>query len=339
MTRTVALLGATGYTGRLTAAELQRRGVVHRLGGRSAARLDAVPSTGVRHMVDLADPKSLDDFLDGVDAVISCAGPFAKVGLPVVEAAVRTGTPYVDSTGEPDFMRQVYEAHRTADSAVVPACGFDYIPGDLAAAIAAQELGERPEEVAVLYAITGGKVSRGTAQTAAGAFAAMTVRPRKLVLHGPDGPVTGVEVPWGEQVTVPLHLPGADVHTALGTPELMARLADLVGPAMPFTRPLSALAAPLLGALAARMPEGPSVEERGKARALVLATASAGGRSRTVAVRLRDVYGLTARFLVEAALTVEGTGAMAPAEALDPRTFLDAVARDDTDGDLSWQVV
>jgi len=34
MTRTVALLGATGYTGRLTAAELERKGLAHRVGER-----------------------------------------------------------------------------------------------------------------------------------------------------------------------------------------------------------------------------------------------------------------------------------------------------------------
>ena len=71
MTRTVALLGATGYTGRLTAAELERKGLAHRVGGRSKARLAEVPSTGERHRVDLADPASGDAFLDGVDVLIT----------------------------------------------------------------------------------------------------------------------------------------------------------------------------------------------------------------------------------------------------------------------------
>jgi len=339
MTRTVALLGATGYTGRLTAAELARRGVPHVLGGRDMRRLDAVPSSGVRHIVDHGDPASLDAFLGRADAVISCAGPFAQIGMPVVEAAVRTGTPYVDSTGEPAFMRQVYDRFGGEGTPVVPACGFDYIPGDLAAAVAAAELGQAPEEVSVLYAITGGKASRGTARTAAGAFAAMQLRPRRLVLTGPDGPVQGVEVPWGEQLTVPLHLPGARVHTAVGAPAALARAASVLGFAAPALAPVSRLAAPLLTRLADRMPEGPSVEERGRARALVLAEASAGGRTARVAVRLRDVYGITARFLVEAALTVAGEGAMAPAQALDPRAFLDAVAFEDPTADLSWQVL
>ena len=51
----------------------------------------------------------------------------------------------------------------------------------------------------------------------------------------------------------------------------------------------------------------------------------------------RDVYGLTARFLVEAAQHVRGAGAMAPAEALDPEPFLQAVSYDDEHGRFSWR--
>src|SRR4051794_4481817 len=58
MTRTVALLGATGYTGRLTAAELERRGIPHRVGGRSKERLAEGPAAGGRPRVGLGGPGS-----------------------------------------------------------------------------------------------------------------------------------------------------------------------------------------------------------------------------------------------------------------------------------------
>lgn len=337
--RTVALLGATGYTGRLVAAELARRGVPHRLGGRSPERLAAVPSPAERHVVDLADPASLDRFLDGADVLITCVGPFAQHGMPVVEAAVRTGTAYVDSTGEPAFMAQVYARFRDVQTPVVPACGFDYVPGDLAAAVAVEELGAAPEEVRVLYRLRSGAVSRGTARSALGAVGSARLRPRRIVLEGPDGPVTGIEVPWGEQVTVPLHVPGARVRTGIGAGRLASRAASVVGPVVPFLSPLSALAAPLLSRAVDRLPEGPPPERRGQAEALVVADARAAHRGARVAVRCRDVYGLTARFLVEAALTVDGRGALATAEALDPRTFLDAVSGEREDGSFSWEVL
>jgi short subunit dehydrogenase-like uncharacterized protein len=339
MTRSVALLGATGYTGRLVAAELSRRGISHRLGGRSRQRLEAVPSAADRHVVDTTDPSSLDAFLDGADVLITCVGPFTELGMPVVEAAVRTGTPYVDSTGEFGFMAQVYERFRTAATPVVPACGFDYIPGDLAAAIAVEELGGSADEIDVLYRLRGGKPSRGTARSAVAAMSTAAMTPSRIVVAGPDGPLSAVEVPWGEHVTVPLHVPGARVRSGIVAPDAFTRAAALAAPLAPLTTPLTRAAAPLLNKLVDRMKEGPDDETRAKAQALVVAEARSGDRSARVAVHCRDGYGLTARFLVEAAQSIGGTGAQATAEALQPRAFLDAVSGTDANGELRWEVL
>lgn len=339
MTRSVALLGASGYTGRLVAAELARRDIDHRLGGRSAERLAQVPSHGVRHVVDITDPGSLDRFLDGADVLISCVGPFAQHGMPVVEAAVRTGTPYVDSTGEYAFMADVFARFREVTTAVVPACGFDYIPGDLAAAIAVEELGGSADEIDVLYRLSGIKPSRGTARTAVGALGSAVLSPRRIVVDGPDGPMSAVEVPWGEHVSVPLHVPDARVRSGIVAPEVLTRAAALAAPVAALTFPLTRAAAPLLAKLVDRMKEGPDEESRGDATALVVAEARRAGRTSRVAVRCRDIYGLTARLLVEASQQIGGTGAQATAEALSPRTFLDAVTGSDHNGELSWQIL
>jgi short subunit dehydrogenase-like uncharacterized protein len=339
MTRSVALLGASGYTGRLVAAELARRGIDHRLGGRDAERLAQVPSHGVRHVVDIDDPTSLDHFLDGADVLISCVGPFAQHGMPVVEAAVRTGTPYVDSTGEYAFMADVYARFRDAESPVVPACGFDYVPGDLAAAVAVEEIGGSADEVDVVYRLTGLRPSRGTARTAVGGLSTATVTPRRILIDGPEGPLSAVEVPWGEHVTVPLHVRGARVRSGIVAPDVLTRAAALAAPVVAVTSPLTRAAAPLLAKLVNRMKEGPDEQSRGDAAALVVAVARRGGRSARVAVRCRDIYGLTARLLVEASQQISGTGALAPAEALSPRAFLDQVSGSDHNGELSWQVL
>ena len=339
MTRTIALLGATGYTGRLVAAELARRGVEHRLGGRSEERLAAVPSPAERHVVDITSAASLDGFLDGADVLVTCVGPFTAHGMPVVEAAVRTGTTYIDSTGEFGFMSEVYARFRDAASAVVPACGFDYIPGDLAAAVAVEELGGSAASVDVLYRLRNGKPSRGTARSAAAAVGSAALRPRRITMDGPDGPLSAVEVPWGEHVTVPLHVPGATVRSGIVMNDTVTRVAAAIGPAAPLLAPLTRLSAPLLNRLADRLPEGPEEQVRSRAEALVIARAKSGDRSARVAVHARDAYGLTARMLVEAALQVEGTGAMATAEALRPRAFLDAITDTDANGELRWEVL
>ncbi len=340
MTRTVALLGATGYTGRLVAAELTRKGVPHRVGGRSEARLAAVPSSAPRQVVDLSVPASIDAFLDGADVLITCVGPFTDLGMPIVEAAVRTGTAYVDSTGEFGWMGEVYARFREAASPVVPACGFDYLPGDLAAAVAVAELGEQPESVDLVYRLRQGKATRGTARSALAAAGSASMNPRSMLVDGPDGPINAVQVPWGEQVTVPLHVPGVAVRTGIAAPRGVTRVADVLAPAAGFwSGPLLRLGRPLLDRLVERLPEGPTDEARGAAQALVVVQARAGARSARVAVTCRDAYGLTARLLVEAALQVSGTGAMAPAEAFAPRPFLDAVSGEDGNGSLSWSVL
>ena len=339
MTRHVALLGATGYTGRLTAAELERKGIPHRLGGRSASRLSAVPSSGEHHVVDIDDPASLDAFLDGADVLITCVGPFAAFGMPVVEAAVRTGTPYVDSTGEPAFMAQVYERFREASTAVVPACGFDYIPGDLGVAVAAEELGQVAEEIDVVYAMKNAKVTRGTAMSGVGALTSTTPQLGRLVVAGESGPVSAVQLPWGEELTVPRHQPKAVVRTGVGAPDWVTQVTKAIGPLSSWLGPASRAAKPLMTAWADRRPEGPSDADRSKASARTYSIVRGGGGEVRVVVRVRDVYGMTARFLVAAAQQIQGEGAMATAQSLEARAFLDSVAYEDEGGSLSWDIL
>src|SRR5260370_15370399 len=165
-----AAVGATWFTGRLVAAERARRSRPYRLGARSLERLARLSGRegGKPFTVDVNDRARMDEFLEGATVLINTVGPFMELGLPVVEAAVRNGVAYVDSTGEPNFMEEVYRRFRESSVAVVPGCGFDYIPGDLAAAIAAADLGGTVSEVGVHYEVRGMLPSRGTPPRALG---------------------------------------------------------------------------------------------------------------------------------------------------------------------------
>lgn len=323
----IGLLGATGYTGRLTAAELARRGVRHRLGGRNPDRLAALPRSPLAEpfVVDTGEPDRLGRFLDGLTAMINCVGPFARYGLPVVDAAVAARVPYVDSTGETDFMRAVYERHAGAPVPVVPACGFDYVPGDLAVAIAAEEAGGRVTDVVVAYELHGASASRGTARSGLGMVRSARFVPRRLVADFPEGTRSAFEVPWGERVTVPRHLPGTRVRSGFVAPAVVAYALGAVAPLLPYTRPLTRLADPLAERMVERLPEGPPESRRQAAAFRVLAQVTGPHGGGRVLVEGRDPYGLTAVTLVEAALSVSGAGALTPAQALRPRAFLDAV--------------
>ena len=51
-------------------------------------------------LADLKDQASLDAMASKAKVVLSTAGPFAKLGTPVVQACVNASTHYADITGE-----------------------------------------------------------------------------------------------------------------------------------------------------------------------------------------------------------------------------------------------
>lgn len=338
MTRFIGLLGATGYTGRLVADELAHRNISHRRGGRNRSRLDSLPETpnAETFEVDASNPAELDAFCDGLDVLITTVGPFAELGMPVVEGAVRTNTHYIDSTGEPDFMSDVYSKYADAPVAVVPACGYDYLPGDCAAALAIRKLGNDsdPVDVVVAYEVKNFRPSRGTARSTVGALATGASRLERLKVIFPDGEKDAVAVPLGEGLTIPRYVPNARVTTAMVTRPGVAAAADFLGPAAGAFGALMRGAGPVLRRVTDRMDEGPDEETRKKARFRILAEARRGPARSGVLVEGSDVYQLTAVMLVEAALRVQGQGALAPAQALEPRDFLDVISGS---GLLSWR--
>jgi short subunit dehydrogenase-like uncharacterized protein len=319
----IALLGATGYTGKLVVAELVRRGVPHRLGARNPEKLASSPSDAERFVLDVGESGRLDGFLDGASALISTVGPFVRLGMPAVEAAARNAVPYVDSTGEQQFIADVYERFADAPVPIVPGCGFDFIPGDLAAAVAMADLGGEVAEIAVHTQPGGVWPSRGTARTAVEMAGSMSTGKTRRVPF-PDGVRTAVEFPFGD---VPLgrHAAGARVVTTVVMPAGGDYLARFAAPLLPRLR-----------SLVDRLPEGPPERVRHRARFRLLAEALGPGGRAAVLCEGRDVYGLTARFLVAAAQHVSGAGAMAPAQALEPEAFLQSVTGDDEHGTFSW---
>jgi short subunit dehydrogenase-like uncharacterized protein len=149
----VVLLGATGFTGGLTARYLARRlsGTTTRwaIAGRNEDKLrslaDELPGDGPAiEVVDVTDLDGLTALAGKTKALASTVGPYAEHGLPVVEACVRAGTEYADITGEPAFVSDVRERFdapaREAGIRLVSCCGFDSVPHDLGVAFTVAEL-------------------------------------------------------------------------------------------------------------------------------------------------------------------------------------------------------
>jgi short subunit dehydrogenase-like uncharacterized protein len=346
----IAVYGATGFTGKLVAQELRRRGADFVIAGRSGEKLAALSSQlgGVpATTAPVDDPLALRDLLDPCAAVIACAGPFVLHGEPVLEAAVQTATHYVDTTGEQPFIRMVFDRYgeRAAENgaALVSGMGFDYVPGDMIAALAAAGM-EPVDEVAVAYRVGGFGPTRGTALSALQILGEDAVewrdrgwRPAGRKVDGgsfrfppPVGEKRTVRYPAGEQITVPRHIETARVRTMLSGMSLPPPpLATLAVPAVALAMrtPMRHLA----GAVIQRMPEGPSEQDRRGAKFMVGCEVRAGSRVRRGSVTGTDVYGLTAVTTTHGALlaadpSYERSGALAPAQAFDPQDFLAALA-------------
>lgn len=110
-------------------------------------------------VVDLERPESIRDLLSPGDVLVSTVGPFVKVGDAPIQAAIDAGAYYVDSTGEPPFIRKVFEHYgpraQAAGTALLTAFGYDFVPGNLAAALALRDAGDNAVRVDVGYYLTG----------------------------------------------------------------------------------------------------------------------------------------------------------------------------------------
>jgi short subunit dehydrogenase-like uncharacterized protein len=250
-TARVLLLGATGYTGRLTAEAMVRRGLAPVLVGRSADRLAEVaaalgtaPQTAV---TDADDPAALADLLREGDLLVTTVGPFTRHGRTVATAALEAGATYLDSTGEAGFLRWLFEElgprARHAGVSLVPAFGYDYVPGNLAAALALRAAGPAAVRVDVGYFVTGGRaaLSGGTLASAVGisSDASFGWRSGRLVTERtaarvrsftiPDGRRQAVSIGGTEQLALPRSSPGLhEVNVYLGWVGPLARPAQVL---------------------------------------------------------------------------------------------------------------
>ncbi|HET8976127.1 MAG TPA: saccharopine dehydrogenase NADP-binding domain-containing protein [Solirubrobacterales bacterium] len=358
----IAVYGATGYTGRLVAAELKAAGADFVLSGRSREKLDALAGQlggGVRvQQASLGDEASLRSLLADCAAVIDCAGPFTLHGEPVLRAAVDTSTHYLDTTGEQPYMRLAFEKYGPRAEAngtvVIPAMGFDYLPGDMIASLAAEGMGE-VDDVVIAYAVAGMRATRGTMLSALEMLKGGDVEWRKLqwmpasqsVGRGsfdfgePIGRQRMGRYPAGEQITVPRHVATRRVQTMITISTFAP--GPLGALFAPLTRPAQvALRTPLrkaVGTVISRLPEGPSESDRAAARFTVVCDVVKGHKARRGVIRGSDVYGLTAASIVRGAIIaaqggIPRSGALAPSQAFPPKNFLRALRRFDVD----WEV-
>ena len=159
--RRIVLLGATGFTGNRVLRKLLAAGETPTLVGRNGAKMSAAAAHLEVELavveVDMTSTADLEQVFTSNDVVVSTVGPFMKLGLATVTAAAHAGAHYLDSTGESTFVRRVFDLDAVAaaqGATLIPALGYDYVPGNLAGALAVEQAGDRATQVEVGYFLT-----------------------------------------------------------------------------------------------------------------------------------------------------------------------------------------
>jgi short subunit dehydrogenase-like uncharacterized protein len=350
----LVLFGATGYTGRLTAAAMVARGDRPVLAARSRENVEAMAAElgGLESAVaDVGDPAGVRALLEPGDAIVATVGPFARWGDPAVEAAIDAGASYIDSTGEPAFIRRVFEHFgpraEAAGAGLVTAFGYDWAPGNLAGALALREAGEATTRIDIGYFTTGGGLggmSGGTRASAAGAMiepsyawrsGIRTERGAKRVrsFHAAGKERRAISVGTSEHFTLPRIHPGLrEVDVYLGWFGNASRLMSAVGAVNAgITKVPGAKAA--ISALTERFVSGSTggpgeADRAGTGSAFVaIAYDAAGTELASVEVRGPNGYELTASLLAwggarAAANGMLAAGAIGPVEAFGHDEFV-----------------
>jgi len=348
MAERIVVFGATGYTGDLTARALVDRGARPVLAARSEPRVRALAEElgGLEWAVaDVDRPDTVRALVERGDVLVSTVGPFARWGEPAVQAAIAAGAHYLDSTGEGSFIRDVFERFgpgaQAAECALLTAFGYDWVPGNLAGALALRDAGEAATTVQIGYFNPGTgarSASGGTLASSAGIMLApgfgwrggriveerMGRRGRAFEIE-PGRSARAISASGSEHYALPrLHPALREVDVYLGwfghaSEPLRALSAGLsVVTAIPGARGA-------LDAVASRVVKGstggPDAAARAKISTIIVAEAYDPTDKLLARVRLEGInfYDFTGRILAWGAQTaaaggLQGTGALGPVD-------------------------
>ena len=298
MTTTILIYGAAGYTGKLISQRACEAGLNFEIAGRNESKIAALArELGVPYRIFGVDnAAALRAGLDGISAVLNCAGPFASTAEAMMDACIATGTHYLDITAE----FKVYAlaeawSQRAAAAGVMllPGVGWDVVPSDCLALYVAGKV-DRPQRLRMALEVAG-SVSRGSATSVAEILGVgLLARSAGVIVATPDAAPAQFDFGEGNVDCYPLSF--GDLVTAwksTGIPNI-DMFVHVKGDGFPSTD-------------LASMPDGPSLEERNAHRASVVAEVT-GADGAVFRARIDTVngYSYTPLSAVEAARRVLG---------------------------------
>ncbi|HVG34171.1 MAG TPA: saccharopine dehydrogenase NADP-binding domain-containing protein [Pyrinomonadaceae bacterium] len=351
MSSTFLLYGANGYTGELVARLAHERGLRPLLAGRDAAKIKPLATAlGFDYVsFSLDDAQAVDAALKSVPVVLHCAGPFSRTSQPMADGCLRTGTHYLDITGEIAVFEALAARRAEAEAAgvmLLPGVGFDVVPSDCLAAHLKRRL---PSATRLTLAIQGlGRISHGTATTMVeninrggivrrdGRLTPVPSAWRTRAVDFGRGPVKATTIPWGDIATAfrSTGIPNIEVYAAIpSAARRMMKLSRGLGPLLA-TAPVQRFLKNRIKA----QPAGPSAEERTRGKSFVWGEVSddAGQQKRS---RLSGPEGYTLTAMTALAIVERVLGGVAPAGFQTPSLAygadfileIEGVSREDLD--------
>ncbi|GAB2533930.1 saccharopine dehydrogenase family protein [Rhodanobacter koreensis] len=312
----VAVYGATGHTGSFVVAELLRRGLPVIAVGRDVS---SAPAGVTARSATIDDAAALDQAFAGCAVVINCAGPFLDTASPIVEAALRAGSAYLDVTAEQASALSIFELYderaRAAGVAVIPAAGFY---GGLADLLASALVGHHPvDDMTVAIALDHWWPTKGTRKTGErnrvprvvlenGSLVPMAIPATKKewTFDSPHGVQEMEEMPFSEIITISRHLHVRNLRAYLNA----ASLNEIRDAATP-------------------VPVAIDARGRSAQTFAMEVVARDGAGTRRACAQGQDIYAVTAPLVVEAATRMlqssfDRSGALTLGEAFDAEDFL-----------------
>lgn len=311
------IYGAYGYTGQLITHFAKRMGYSPVIAGRNHQKLHTfAEQVGLEARCFPLQTPAILEHLQDIDLVILCAGPFIETALPMVQACIKTGTHYLDITGEIAVFEQLYAFRQAAEEAGVilcPGVGFDIIPTDC---IAARLKSQMPQATHLKLGFDSyASVSQGTLKTVLtqlakggivrkdGQIKSVPLAYKVEEINFGNGRKTAMTIPWGDVSTAfyTTGVPNIEVYVP-ASPKQIKRLKR-----MNYFRWLFKLSFIRNWAFRAlRTSElGPSLKEREQTPVWVWGEISdAEGQMITLREKVMNGYTLTSRGAVEVAIYI-----------------------------------
>jgi short subunit dehydrogenase-like uncharacterized protein len=229
------LYGVTGYVGSAIARQAAEAGLEPIVAGRDSERIAAAAAhLGVPHRVfSVTDTGALEAALSEVPVALNLAGPYLPTAEAIAAACVRTGTHYLDISGELPVYQRLLALHEAAVRGgvmLMPSVGFDVVPTDCLAAHLHRRLPEATHLELAFNIVRPAGMPPGTARTFIenvpngtnwerrdGELVHAERRNLRRSIDFGEGPRTAHLLPWGDLVTAhrSTGIPNIAVYAAL----------------------------------------------------------------------------------------------------------------------------